>query len=348
MATGGPPPEGGVPLSPKVKVHYGRLYQIHEWMTQEEQTRVRARIHLFHAVNSLRPGYFNHQVELMDDTTTKYLPCRDFQVGTCNQRTTHCFTKTKANGKKSSIQVIHGCDLCYYGRWDLGFHTINQCHLKHLLPKGTGETPWDRRERKKKEERTPALTTKQRKEKKPETVMISSSSSSSSSGTSSESSSEEESQPAKEKPPTPSTSKQWGKRQKPSKATQPKIQKPKKKKKKKKRDKLKEFNHQLQLLAQQVATQNKLIQNSVMATVTNSVSMETVNTGDAQPQGLATDPVMPGAPSLDAMNTSVLNEPLPEDPFGMDQPSNNTEEKSLEQLTLEYQECMESESGQQN
>ena len=164
MATGGPPPEGGVPLSPKVKVHYGRLYQIHEWMTQEEQTRVRARIHLFHAVNSLRPGYFNHQVELMDDTTTKYLPCRDFQVGTCNQRTTHCFTKTKANGKKSSIQVIHGCDLCYYGRWDLGFHTINQCHLKHLLPKGTGETPWDRRERKKKEERTPALTTKQRKE----------------------------------------------------------------------------------------------------------------------------------------------------------------------------------------
>ena len=72
------------PLSKKAKIHYGRLYQIHAWMSPEEKTRVQARRALFDKVNALKPGYFNQQVDLMDDTTVKYLPCQDFQLNKCS------------------------------------------------------------------------------------------------------------------------------------------------------------------------------------------------------------------------------------------------------------------------
>ena len=154
-----PPMEGSNPLflSRKARVHYGRLYQVHAWMPEDEQIRVRTRKALFNKVHELRPGYFNHQVELMDDTTVKYHPCRDFQEDKCKHQTPiHYHTASKPSGKRTTYLVIHGCDLCFYGRWDLGFHTINICHLKHLLPKGTGESPWDRRARKEQEEKEKA------------------------------------------------------------------------------------------------------------------------------------------------------------------------------------------------
>ena len=144
-------------LSKKAKHHVGKLYQVHAWMPPDEKIRVQTRRALFDKVNSLRPGYFNHQVELMDDTTIKYYPCQEFQAGRCTFHIpVHTQQVFKPNGKRVTIQVIHGCDLCFYGRWDLGHHILNACHLKHLLPKGTGENPWDRRERKIKEEKEKA------------------------------------------------------------------------------------------------------------------------------------------------------------------------------------------------
>ena len=141
-------------LSRKARIHVGRLYQIHAWMPEEEKVRIKTRRALFNAVNERRPGYFNHQVELMDDTTLRFHPCKDFQLNRCkHEKPIHYVTTMKPSGKRTSYPVIHGCDLCFYGRWDLGYHTINECHLKHLLPQGTGENPWDRRDRKLKEEK---------------------------------------------------------------------------------------------------------------------------------------------------------------------------------------------------
>ena len=156
QGTSKPPPAEGSNLSglSKARIHVGRLYQIHAWMPEEEKTCIKTRRALFNAVNERRPGYFNHQVELMDDTTLRFHPCKDFQLNRCkHEKPIHYVTAMKPSGKRHSYPVIHGCDLCFYGRWDLGYHTINECHLKHLLPQGTGENPWDRRDRKLKEER---------------------------------------------------------------------------------------------------------------------------------------------------------------------------------------------------
>ena len=158
-------------LSKKAKHHVGRLYQVHAWMLPNEKIRMKTLKALFDKVNALRPGYFNHQVELMDDTTTKYYPCREFQTGRCTFHIPiHSQQITKPNGKRLTIQVIHGCDLCFYGRWDLGHHTINACHLKHLLPQGTGERPWDRRERKLREEKEKAKLRQQQQSKQTPTT----------------------------------------------------------------------------------------------------------------------------------------------------------------------------------
>lgn len=338
MAEKGPPQhEEETPLSPKAKVHYGRLYQIHDWMSEEEKTRVRSRIHLFRTVNKLRPGYFNHQVELMDDTTTKYLPCRDYQVGSCRQGSTHYHTRTKSNGKKSAVLVIHGCDLCYYGRWDLGFHTINNCHLKHLVPKGTGETPWDRRDRKKKEERGKTIQAPKQqatKRKVKDTIDIASSSSSSDSSSSSTSSSEEEDEGSTSARRRSAASNDNRKRQK-----RPKV---KKKTKKKKKDKLSFVTEQLKQLSQQVAEQNKIMLQHNLKPVPDTQCTGTGGQGDPLPSGLSetADTSLPGNHSLGGLDDDpVLHEPLSENPFDVTPMGGNNQEKSLEQLSMDYTEC---------
>ena len=310
--------EEGIPLSRKAKVHYGRLYQIHDWMSVEERTRVRTRQHLFNAVNKLRPGYFNHQAELMDDTTVKYLPCRDFQTGSCNQKPIHYFHKKKVNGKKSAIQVIHGCDLCYYGRWDLGFHTINNCHLKHLVPKGTGETPWDRRDRKKKEEKCQTRPKTPPAKRKQDTITIDESSTSDSSSSSSSSDDDQQSDE-----PQPSTSK-CKKAKKPVK---------KKKKKSKKSSRIKHFNAQLKQLTEQVAAQNKIMLQHGLQSTSDAKRMEVERTVEPLPEGLSetADPVLSGnQPSLDDLSDPVIHEPLNDDPFGPQGPNRNLAELGME------------------
>ena len=311
------------PLSKKAKIHYGRLYQIHAWMSPEEKTRVQAPRALFDNVNALKPGYFNQQVDLMDDTTVKYLPCRDFQLNKCSQqRPIHHVSKMKSNGKRSSVLVIHGCDLCFYGRWDLGFHTLNNCHLKHLTPNGTGEKPWDRRERKSREEKEkakqpniPAKKTNQKKKlTKTKTVQISSSSSSSSSS---------EGESKKRKPDNQNN--------------------PAKTKRKKVTDNLRKVTGTLASLTEAVDKQNKIFLQHVLRAsfvpptqATNPVDTSQAPSGEAS-LSMEADPGMDSAGNT---KSTTLNELETHDELFKDTTpiggGVNEEERDMQELNMDY------------